>query len=71
MEVKVSKVKNIQPAPKSYLEFEWKCTKCGATVMSEVVENVLLQYKTRTLGPMTVKKTCGGCKTLHSMELRL
>ena len=71
MEVKVSKVRDVTPAPKSYLGFNWTCSKCGETTHSEVVENTLFQYKKRSLGPMTVKKTCGGCKTLHSMELRL
>lgn len=71
MSVKVSKIKNIEPSPKSYLSFDWECIKCGSTVHDQVVENTLLQYKTRSLGNMRVERNCAGCKTKHSMELHL
>ncbi len=71
MEVKVSKVRDATPPQKTYLGFEWKCTKCGLDVTSTVVENILFQYKKRSLGPMTVNKECPDCNTEHSMELRL
>ena len=71
MEVKVSKIRNAQPPPKTYLDFEWECTACGETIQSQVVENTLFQYKKRNLGPMKVKNDCSKCGVRHSMELRL
>lgn len=71
MSVKVTKIKNIEPTPKSYLDYEWKCTKCNATTQDQVVENMLIQYKTRNLPPMVVERKCSECNTKHSMELKL
>ena len=71
MSVKVSTVVCVDEAPKSYLEFEWTCTKCGATTTSDVVESTLFQYKKRSIGIMRVERKCAECGSKHSMELRL
>ena len=69
MSIKVLNIRYIPPPDNPDIVFLWKCTKCDSDNESVVKENVLLQYKMRSLGLMKVERCCEECGAKHSMEL--
>jgi len=71
MSVKVIKVETIPEFKKNYTKFNWLCGECDNSNEAEVDELVILQYKSRNLGPMEIRRKCEKCGAQNKILITL